>query len=192
MYYITQVLYLQKNIIMSLKYAVLGFLNDTKLSGYDLQKKINNTINHFWPSTQSQIYRTLNELVEGGLTEMQIIYQDDKPNKKIYSITEKGKKNLEVWLNTKIGLPNHRNQFLVQLFFSTNLDNKNIIENLLYYKEIMISRLKFLENELLNIQGININKKQKIYALIAENGIWALKNEINWIEYAINTIYNEE
>ncbi|MFO7658803.1 MAG: PadR family transcriptional regulator [Bacteroidales bacterium] len=177
---------------MSLKYAVLGFLNDTKLSGYDLQKKIDNTINHFWPSTQSQIYRTLKELVEGGLIEMQIIYQDDKPNKKIYSITENGNNDLEIWLNSKIELPNHRNQFLVQLFFSINIDNENIVENLIHYKEIMISRLKFLENELSIIQGKNINKKQKIYALIAENGIWALKNEIKWTEYAINTINNEE
>lgn len=183
---------MQENITMSLKYAVLGFLNNTKLSGYDLQKKIDSTINHFWPSTQSQIYRTLKELVESGLIEMQIIYQDDKPNKKLYSITVNGESELEIWLNSKIELPNHRNQFLVQLFFSTNLDNENIVKNLIHYKEIMNSRLEFIENELLNFQGKNINKKEKIFALIAENGIWALKNEIRWIEYAIHTINNEE
>ncbi|MBN2613692.1 MAG: PadR family transcriptional regulator [Bacteroidales bacterium] len=173
---------------MSLKHTILGFLNHQNLSGYDLQKKIDNTINHFWPSTQSQIYRTLKELIDNGHVEMQIIYQDEKPNKKEYSITGKGKNELNQWLCSGLDIPNHRNQFLVQLFFSHDLENKTIIKNLKYYRSIMQNRLSFLTSEQVDtrIKTAQNEKKQKILGLITQNGIWALENEIRWVDYAIN------
>ena len=179
---------------MSLKHTILGFLNNQDLSGYDLQKKIQNTINHFWPSTQSQIYRTLKELIDSGQVNMQIFYQDEKPNKKVYSITTHGKNELIQWLSSNIDLPNHRNQFLVQFFFSDNIDNKTIIKNLEYYKSIMQKRLSFLTSQQANkqVKSIHNEKRQKLVSLIAQNGIWALENEIRWIEHTINTIKNEK
>ena len=162
------------------------------MSGYDLQKKIDNTINHFWSSTQSQVYRTLKELVKNEFVELKIVYQDDKPNKKLYSITATGKKELDDWLHLAIEIPNHRNQFLVQFFFSDKIDNQNIIKNLEHYKTVMQQRLDFLTHFAVN-QNIKKNgKTQKIYNLVAENGIRALENEISWIDYAIKTIKDEE
>ena len=179
---------------MSLKHTILGFLNNQDLSGYDLQKKIENTINHFWPSTQSQIYRTLKELTDARLVDMQMFYQDDKPNKKVYSITIHGKNELIRWLSSDIDLQNTRNQFLVQFFFSDCIDDKTIIKNLEYYKLIMQNRLSFMTSQQISKQikgGIN-EKRKKLVSLIAQNGIWALENEISWIEFAINTIKGEK
>ena len=47
---------------MSLEYAILGFLNYLPLSGYDLKKMFDTSVQHFWPADQSQIYRTLARL----------------------------------------------------------------------------------------------------------------------------------
>ncbi|MBN1187257.1 MAG: PadR family transcriptional regulator [Bacteroidales bacterium] len=177
---------------MSLKHAILGFLNNQDLTGYDLQKRIEKTINHFWSSTQSQIYRTLKELIDNELVEMQMVYQDDKPNRKNYTITPKGKEELTNWLNTSIEIPNHRNQFLVQFFFSDNIDNLHIIKNLEHYKTVMQQRLNFLNQFVIKQKNKNNDRPQKLYNLIAENGIRALENEIGWIDYAIKTIKDEE
>ncbi|MBN1187416.1 MAG: PadR family transcriptional regulator [Bacteroidales bacterium] len=175
---------------MSLKHTILGFLDNQELSGYDLQKKIETTINHFWPSTQSQIYRTLKELIDARQVDMRIIYQDEKPNKKVYSLTPRGKKELIEWLKSDIDLPNHRNQFLVQFFFSDCIDSKTIIKNLKHYKSIMQQRLSFMTypETKKHIKGIQNNKRQELVSLIAQNGIWALENEIRWIEHAIKTL----
>lgn len=178
---------------MSLKHTILGFLNQNDLSGYDLQKKIEKTINHFWTSTQSQVYRTLKELVDGKLVEMQMIYQDGKPNRKNYSITQNGKEELLNWLTSHIDVPNHRNQFLVQFFFSDSIDNQSIEGNLGHYKTVMQERLSFLKSNALkrNIRNEHDKKKQKIFDLIAENGIRALENEIEWVDYAMDKIGHE-
>lgn len=158
------------------------------------KKKIDNTINHFWPSTQSQVYRTLKELVANGQIDMQIVYQDEKPNKKLYSITADGKHELIQWLNSNLDIPNHRNKFLVQFFFSDYIDNPTIIKNLDHYKSTMQERLSYLRSNMLNdrIQNTKSEKKKKLFNLIAQNGIRALETEIKWIDYAIDKIQNKK
>ena len=54
---------------MSLKHAILGFLSFKPLSGYDLKKAFDNSVRHFWPANQSQIYRTLSQMTDEGLVE---------------------------------------------------------------------------------------------------------------------------
>ena len=72
---------------MSLEYAILGFLNYRPLSGYDLKKVFDNSVRHFWPADQSQIYRTLAKLAEQGHVEQEIVRGLDRPDRKEYRIT---------------------------------------------------------------------------------------------------------
>jgi len=76
---------------MSLDYAILGFLNYQPYSGYDLKKAFDNSIQHFWPADQSQIYRTLARLAERDLAEVEVVSQRDRLSRKVYAITETGR-----------------------------------------------------------------------------------------------------
>ncbi|MCE1255059.1 MAG: PadR family transcriptional regulator, partial [Anaerolineae bacterium] len=58
---------------MSLEYAILGFLQYQPLSGYDLKKIFDQTVSHFWPATQSQIYRTLDRLLDNKWVIQEVI-----------------------------------------------------------------------------------------------------------------------
>ncbi len=175
---------------MSLKHTILGFLKNGPKTGYDLQKKIESTISHFWPSTQSQIYRTLGDMSNDSLIVSQIEYQDNKPNKKMYSITEKGNDELIRWLSSPLEIPGHRNQFLVQLFFSRNIDRETVIENLINYSAQMEKRLDFLTCDETNSRVVNEgNEIQKaLYEIIRDNGIRLLQNEISWANASIQRL----
>ena len=63
---------------MSLPHVILGFLQYAPATGYDLKKTFDATVRHFWPADQSQIYRTLAQLVEQGRGEMEEIVQSGK------------------------------------------------------------------------------------------------------------------
>ena len=176
---------------MSLEFTILGFLNKGPKTGYELQKKIEKSINHFWTSTQSQIYRTLNKLAEDALIVSEIHYQDEKPNKKVYTITERGKDELIRWLSSPINIPNHRNPFLVQLFFSgDNIDKETIKSNLHHYKKEMERRLFFLKsNEAkLMVESANSKIEYLIYQSLINNGICLLQSEINWVDESLQKI----
>src|SRR5258707_2473690 len=114
--------------LMSLSHAILGFLNERSLTGYDLKVNCFDTsVVYFWPADQAQIYRTLDKLTEQGFIESTTEYQEDRPNRKVYSITEMGRAELRAWLATPQPLPTHREPFLIQLFFGEQLPDKTLI-----------------------------------------------------------------
>ncbi|MBX3065403.1 MAG: PadR family transcriptional regulator [Anaerolineae bacterium] len=113
---------------MSLAHAILGFLSLEPMTGYNLKTAcFDDSVAHFWSADQAQIYRTLDKLAEDGFAESHLEVQTDRPNRKVYSITEAGRGELHQWLNSKQILPAHREAFLVQLFFAAELEDQEII-----------------------------------------------------------------
>lgn len=107
---------------MSLSNGILGFLLYDSMTGYDLAKAFNSSVRFFWHAQNSHIYLELNKLENKGYVSCEHIVQNDKPNKKLYSITDSGKKEFFKWLEEN----NNENQkrkdaFLMKIFFSGNL-----------------------------------------------------------------------
>jgi DNA-binding PadR family transcriptional regulator len=112
---------------MSLEYAILGILNYMPFSGYDLKKVFDVSIRHFWPANQTQIYRTLSRLAGQGLVEMEVIEQTERPDRKVYHITEAGRNDLRHWLVSSKPLEVNRNAKLIQVYFAGQLTDKEIL-----------------------------------------------------------------
>jgi len=111
---------------MSLEYAILGFLQYKPLSGYDLKKIFDTSVQHFWSADQSQIYRTLARLTEQGFAQVEVVPQDDRPDRKVYTITPAGSEALHAWIQGPFALGPMRNTPLVQVFFSGQLTDAEI------------------------------------------------------------------
>ncbi len=113
---------------MSLDHAILGFLRYGPLSGYDLKERFDLSVRHFWPADQSQIYRVLAKLDEQGYARVKVVEQENRPDRKVYSITKAGREELYRWLTTPLEMEGGRNASLVQVFFSAQLANQEILE----------------------------------------------------------------
>lgn len=112
---------------MSLKYAILGILNAMPMTGYDLKHQaFDATVRHFWPADQSQIYRTLSQLADGGLVTITVEKQDERPDRKVYAITEDGQQALLDWLKSDQNIPTLRDPLLVQLFFGQEVPRADL------------------------------------------------------------------
>ena len=85
---------------MSLNHAILGFLRYGPQTGYDLKKVFDVSVRHFWPAQQSQIYQSLGKLTEDGLIECEVVPQTDRPNRKLFHITQEGQAELLRWLQS--------------------------------------------------------------------------------------------
>ncbi len=133
---------------MSLKHAILGFLSFFPLSGYDLKKAFDNSVQHFWPANQSQIYRTLAELEAGGLVEKEVVEREERLDLKIYSITEAGRAELHQWLATPLPQRDDREPFLIQVYFGGQLSDDELL-NVMKYK------LKEIEEQLALYEAVN-------------------------------------
>jgi len=112
---------------MSLKHAILGFLSFKSLSGYDLKKAFDHSVQHFWPANQSQIYRTLAQMKDEGSVDLEVIERDDRLDLKIYHITAKGSTELHDWLSTPLPPTDYREPFLIQVYFGGVLTDAELI-----------------------------------------------------------------
>ena len=59
-------------------------------SVYDLKLRMERRVGNFWSARHSQIYPELARLEEGGYVTHQVVEQKDRPNKKVYQLTDTG------------------------------------------------------------------------------------------------------
>ena len=106
---------------MSLRHALLGFLAICPMSGYDLRRSMHESVAHFWPVDQSQIYRTLAQLEKDGLVQVHEVHQEGRPDRRDHSITPDGLAALDDWLGSPAEYTPAREPFLLRLFFVARL-----------------------------------------------------------------------
>jgi DNA-binding PadR family transcriptional regulator len=111
---------------MPLAHAILASLDFQPMTGYDLKKFFDQSVGHFWTTTQSHIYKALNDLERQGWVEKHTFLQENKPNRKEYSITDSGQAELRRWLTTPLPLSPVREAWLIQIFFSHHSTNEEI------------------------------------------------------------------
>ena len=103
----------------TLRYAILGLLNRRDMSGYDLTKEFETTLAEFWGAKHSQIYPELKALADEGLIAYQIEISGTVLEKKVYSITERGRTALQTWAETQLKMKSvPKDEFRLQLYFS--------------------------------------------------------------------------
>ena len=98
------------------RFAILGLLGFGAMSGYDVKKLIERSVAHFWNESYGQIYPILNRLAAEGLAARRREKQRGKPDRQIYSLTDKGRQELARWLGVPARQEPFRNELLLKLF----------------------------------------------------------------------------
>lgn len=132
---------------MSLSHAILGLLRDEPMSGYDLKTEcFDETIAHFWPADQAQIYRTLDRMHEEGWVTFEEQQQEDRPNRKVYRLTDDGREELDSWIaEERFELAKVRDPTLIQIFHAGEHDPQVVREILEHRRELLETRLATYE-----------------------------------------------
>lgn len=124
---------------MSLQYGILGLLTYSPMNGYQLKTLFGKSIKHIWAASLSQIYRELKSLEENDFVSSHIVHQKDRPDKKMYVLTQKGRSAFEKWLASPIkkAISPKRDEFMLRVFFGANINKKDLIEHFdIFLKEI--------------------------------------------------------
>jgi PadR family transcriptional regulator, regulatory protein AphA len=181
---------------MSLEHAILGFLQYKPFSGYDLKKVFDTSVRHFWPADQSQIYRTLNRLAEQGMVEQEIIEQSDRPDRKVYHITPAGREELHRWLMGPFPAEEARSAPLVQVFFSGQLTDEEILAKFEQAANMMrgvLSRYDQVPGRVNEyIEQVNAPRETFFWLLTLELGIKTMQANLEWAESVIDRIRSRQ
>ena len=180
---------------MSLEYVILGFLEVGPKTGYDLKKRFDRSVAGFWPADQSSIYRMLDKLRQREWVSREVVVQDDRPNRKLYHITDEGREELHRWISEcQPGTP-PRNAWLVQLFFSGLLSDEEAIRLLEDKKARVLDRLASFPEKYRLSPDYEHDEPDRIdffHWLTLDSGVHMRYALIEWIDGAIQRIRNKE
>ncbi|GHO78913.1 transcriptional regulator [Ktedonobacter sp. SOSP1-85] len=178
---------------MSLPHLILGILKYGPQSGYDLNKAFQASVEHFWNTEQSQIYRSLAKLHEAGWVEIERVAQEKRPDKKMYHITEKGLEVLRDWLATPHGLASSHEAWLGQVFFGIELSKGQL-------KQVLEQRIADLQQQLAHFEQ-TIPTSAALYAetynavsdlpywlLTLDYGLQKLHFDLRWAQTALASL----
>jgi DNA-binding PadR family transcriptional regulator len=112
---------------LSLKHALLGLLSYQPMTGYELKGFFDSSIEHFWNAELSQIYPTLKSLEDADYVSKRVEVQENRPNRKIYAITDAGREEFLRWMRTPTPPADLRDPFLIKVFLGTELPVEDVL-----------------------------------------------------------------
>ncbi len=114
-------------IVMDSDHMILGFLMSGPKSGYKI-KHITGKLMMAYNLSLNQIYPALRKLEAADLVKKEVVFQTGKPNKHVYSVTDKGR---EVFLKSLSAPPtpiDYELDFLTRVFFFRFLPQDKVAE----------------------------------------------------------------
>jgi len=115
---------------------LLGFLTNGEKTGYEIKKEMESSTNFFFNTSQGSINPAFKKLEKNGLVTSREKVEKGRL-KKIYSITEKGKKAFQAWMNQDIPIPKIKGEILLRMFFFSKIAVEERIELIADYIALM-------------------------------------------------------
>jgi PadR family transcriptional regulator AphA len=103
--------------------ALLGFLMQGPLHGYDLHRRAKDELGRMWHMGISNVYGTLKRLEQASYVESTLSPQESRPPRKVYRITPAGRESFLDWVRQPVPtIRRMRVEFLAKLYFLHTLD----------------------------------------------------------------------
>jgi DNA-binding PadR family transcriptional regulator len=169
---------------MSVKHAILGLLHYQDMHGYRIKRHMERNFGHMWSINYGQIYPNLRKMEQEGLLTKREIAGIGTPARKLYSITEEGKRAFAEWLSSDPqGTMLLRDPFLLRfVFFGFGSRERALAQ--------MDDQIRLYENQLeKRRQNMRRWQRQGIYVRqMGELGLLLNEMLLEWLKRSRKTI----
>jgi PadR family transcriptional regulator, regulatory protein AphA len=179
---------------VALDFAILGFLSREAMTGYDLKTRcFDDAAGHLWTADQAQIYRTLERLSSQGLVRSRLVPQRGKPDRRVYSITERGRRALTAWLREPEPPSHVRDPFLLHLFLAPDLGDDEIAALLTRARDEYQTRLDHLRGPARReldawARATGRTRDAELRGMTLTAGTVAARGAIDWVDDCIERV----
>jgi DNA-binding PadR family transcriptional regulator len=179
---------------MSLRYAVLASLLDGDATGYELAKRFDASVANFWHALPQQIYGELARMEDDGLVAGEVVVQSARPNKRVFRITEAGRRALADWIDVPVKHRSLKSEILVKMYAADLADAASALaalERYLPQHRAQLERYLALREAMLHGRGEEdfLRTAHRIGPYLAlTRGIAYERGNVEWAEWAIATL----
>ncbi|MFJ2026675.1 PadR family transcriptional regulator [Streptomyces sp. NPDC087897] len=179
---------------MALDHAILVSLLEQPGSGYELARRFERSIGHFWTATHQQIYRVLGRMVADGLLLVREVEQEGRPDKKEYSVTGPGRSALAAWLHKPIEPETLRHDLAVKIRGAAFDDPAALIHEVERHHQAHRDRLAhYLAGERRDFPepdgSAPRNPGQELQHVVLRGGIAYERMTIAWLDDVLATLH---
>ena len=175
---------------MALSQVILTLLSRQDASGYDITKEFSRVVGLVWTASHQQVYRELSRLAEQGMVTSQLIPQEGKPDRKVYSITGSGRQCLQNWLSTAVEERPQRDELLVRMLACSHYPIAPVRQSLTQQTHLHNERLEkyqLLANEQF-ADPDSLSLEDKLTYLTLRRGMLQEQAWLMWAEEAQNLL----
>jgi len=178
----------------NLSFTVLGLVarRVEGLHGYGLKTEFDALINDFWQVNYGSVYRCLDVLERAGdLSGMEQL-QKDRPNRRVYRITEQGKQTLDDWLLQPVSDSPRpmRDELSLKLLFLTDHSADTVRRMIRDQREIYLTRLAKISKQKNKLQRHGFDAR--VTGLMVDGAQARVRADLAWIERVERTLLHDE
>ncbi len=134
--------------LSSTAYVILGLLDATGRTGYEIKQIVDRSTRFFWAASYGQIYPELRRLEAAALVKGAERAQGERKRRE-YRITAAGREELQAWLQRPPEVLETRDEALLKLFFAGSLPATapRVLEHKRRLHAEKLGRLREIESE---------------------------------------------
>ncbi len=157
--------------------VILGLLRDKPRHGYEIKKQISDFFAYFPGLEYKSIYYSLSSLEQKSMVKKTVTASKNRPDKYVYSLTDKGKERFKVLLD-KSFIYIQRPYFGIDasLFFLPHLKKESVIIKL----RARLRILKKIEIAMQQVYPVFQNQKPSHLLAILDHNLELIKAEISF------------
>ena len=168
-------------------YCVLGCLSSGPKSGYDIRMMMNEVTSFFWKESDGQLYPALKKLVQAG--HIRQLDAATERNKKVYEISDEGRRVLQDWLSEAPGPAQVRSEFLLKVFLGNELSKEKLVSHLERERQQLKEKVVKLQGLVKTLENNNGNPRVvECWEMTMELGLALAEAELHWCERAIQRL----
>jgi PadR family transcriptional regulator AphA len=148
------------------------------MSGYDVKRFLRHLDWLIDSPSFGSVYPALHSLLRDGLVTVEVIPNKDRPARKVYTITEAGRRALQEWLDQPIDPDISLKAFLMRLMLATNLPTTGVVECLQQRR----SQVAAHHANLKQVIGAGDDELELGQRLAFDYGLAAATAELAWLD----------
>ena len=158
--------------------VVLGLLAQRPMSGYDIRRLLGGLSWLVDSPSFGTLYPGLHALLADGLLTVEVISSESKPSRKVYSITDAGRKALQEWASRRVQSGGSLKEFVMRLGIASNLSETGLHAHLEQRRELVASRQPRIEQAL----GATSEEVDLGQYLTLDYGLALADAELAWLD----------
>lgn len=180
--------------VVALEHAIMVSLSERPGTGYEIGRQFDRSIGYFWSATHQQIYRTLGRLHAEGMVSFEPVAQEGRPDKKVYTLSDAGRRALREWVSSPTPMQQLRDDLGLKIRAAEHADLTDVIDELRRHRAEHLARLhlyqSFEKDDYPDPQALKGRRLHQY--LVLRGGVRIEEGFVGWCDEVITALDAEQ